>query len=85
VTRFPGEPVAQTQDQTDSGDGSAMRNVFAWLLIVLGLMLAVGGAGMIVIGFLTNSTVSLPFEVVPQWWQYVTFAVMKEPCLLVAS
>jgi hypothetical protein len=31
-----------------------MRNVIAWLLIVLGLMLAVGGAGMIVMGFLTN-------------------------------
>jgi hypothetical protein len=31
-----------------------MRNIFAWLLILLGLMLAVGGAGMIVIGFLTK-------------------------------
>ena len=32
-----------------------MRNVFAWVLIVLGLTLAVGGAGMIVIGWLSNS------------------------------
>jgi hypothetical protein len=31
-----------------------MRNVFGWLLIAMGLILAVGGAGMIVIGFLTN-------------------------------
>jgi hypothetical protein len=31
-----------------------MRNLFAWLLIASGLVLAVGGAGMIVIGLLTN-------------------------------
>jgi hypothetical protein len=31
-----------------------MRSLFAWLLIVVGLMLAVGGAGMILMGFLTN-------------------------------
>jgi hypothetical protein len=31
-----------------------MRSLFAWLLIVVGLMLAIGGAGMILMGFLTN-------------------------------
>ena len=31
-----------------------MRDVFGWLLIAMGLILAVGGAGMIVIGFPTN-------------------------------
>jgi hypothetical protein len=37
-----------------------MRNFIAWLLIVFGLILAVGGAGMILIGFLsTHLDVSL--------------------------
>jgi hypothetical protein len=31
-----------------------MRNIFAWILIVLGLVLAVGGAGMIVIGLISR-------------------------------
>jgi hypothetical protein len=38
--------------QINRGDVSAMRNVFAWLLITLGLVLAVGGAGMIVVAFM---------------------------------
>jgi hypothetical protein len=33
---------------------STMRNIFAWILVVLGLMLAVSGVGMIIIGLLTN-------------------------------
>ncbi len=32
-----------------------MRNIFAWVLIVLGLMLAVGGAGMIVVGLISSA------------------------------
>jgi hypothetical protein len=31
-----------------------MRNLFAWVMIVLGLMLAVGGAGMIVVGLIST-------------------------------
>jgi len=33
-----------------------MRNTIAWVLIVVGLMLAVGGAGMIVIGLVVQFT-----------------------------
>jgi hypothetical protein len=33
-----------------------MRNIFAWLLIILGLMFAVGGAGMVVVGLMTGAT-----------------------------
>jgi hypothetical protein len=36
------------------GDISPMRNIIAWLLIVLGLIAAIGGAGMIVIGLMTR-------------------------------
>jgi hypothetical protein len=32
-----------------------MRNVFAWVLIVLGLILAVGGLGMIVVALMSNA------------------------------
>jgi len=31
-----------------------MRNIIAWILIVVGLMLALGGAGMIVIGLMVQ-------------------------------
>ena len=31
-----------------------MRRIFGWILVVLGLMWAVGGGGMIIIGLLTN-------------------------------
>jgi hypothetical protein len=34
---------------------------------------------------LHSSTVPLPSELVLQRWQYVALAVMKEPCLFVAS
>jgi hypothetical protein len=33
-----------------------MRNVIAWVLIIVGLILGVGGAGMIVIGLLSQAT-----------------------------
>jgi hypothetical protein len=33
-----------------------MRNLFAWVLIVLGLILAVGGAGMIVVALMSSAT-----------------------------
>jgi hypothetical protein len=33
-----------------------MRNILAWVLIVLGLMAAIGGAGMIVVGLIANAT-----------------------------
>jgi hypothetical protein len=37
-----------------------MRNLIAWILIVVGLILAVGGCGMIVVGLLgADTTVSL--------------------------
>jgi hypothetical protein len=46
--------LGRNSGQINRGDVSAMRNIFAWLLIILGLVLAVGGAGMIVIALMTR-------------------------------